>query len=262
MAETPKKEGWSKDAKFYTTIGILWTGVIIHEEYTWDLDRSFHQKQERWFEKDTSSGGNDKVGHVYSSYFLVRTLTPAYEHYGYTKKEALNRALFSSFLLMTTMEIADGFTSFGFAWNDMVANSLGQYMGYLMETNPRLNELFEFRSMPYSSFEVGHGTTDLSKHRRTVVNLKHFVALKLSGIEATKHSSLKYFDLHLGYDVFYRAATEDFDRNVFVGFNINVGNILRNYTKSKWILAADLIQLPYTMSESFFTPGHTDLHKF
>lgn len=258
---TPK-EGWSKEAKYYTTLGILWTGVLVHEEYTWDLDRSFHFQQERWFEKDTKSAGNDKVGHVYSAYFLVRTLTPTYEHYGYTKEEAIRKAVFSSFLLMTTMEIADGFTSFGFSWNDLAANSLGQYLGYLMEKKPRLNELFEFRSMPYSSFEVGAGKTDLHKHSRTVINLKHFVAFKFSGLDATKDTTLRYFDLHLGYDVTYQPNTDDFDRNMFVGFNINVGNVLRNVSDSKWLLAFDLIQLPYTMSESFFTPGKTELHRF
>ncbi len=260
VAKEIVKQLWSRDMKFATTVGIIWTGVIIHEELVWDMDRTFHFTDERWFEKDTSSAGSDKVGHTYSAYFLVRTLTPALEHYGYTKKEALWRSIWSSALLMTTMEITDGFTYHGFAVNDIVANTLGQYLGYVMEMNPSLDSKIAFRAMPFSAFETGKGKTSLSKHKMTVLNVKYFLALKASGFNSTKDTFLKYFDIHVGYDV-YKNSDESIDRNGFVGVNINVGNVLREYSDSPFIRAFDLIQLPLTMSGAWFTPGHTTLPK-
>tara|TARA_B100001758_G_scaffold243378_1_gene253047 strand:+ start:214 stop:465 length:252 start_codon:yes stop_codon:yes gene_type:complete len=83
-----------------------------------------------------------------------------------------------------------------------------------------------------------------------MINYKWFLALKLSGLSLTKETYLRFFDLHLGYDVY--PGSDGIDRSFFVGFNVNVGNIFREYADWGIFKIFDHFQVPYTMSEPYF----------
>lgn len=244
---------WSKETKSFLTMSFLGFGPIVYENSVskFKFHDSFQVVNEGWFGKQTSTAGMDKLTHLHGGYFFVRGLTPLYEAYGYNNKQALNRAMLGSFLFMTVTELLDGYKpSYGFSYEDFIMNNIGLYLGYLFETNPDLSHLFDIRLLPFSTFETGKGNVAPFENERSMLNYKFFIALKLSGVSFTRDSYLRFFDIHLGYDV--DAGSAGVDRSGFAGFNVNVGNIFREYADWKIFKMFDIVQVPYTMSEAYF----------
>lgn len=87
----------------YTTIGALLTYGITFWDY--DSKTKFHASSEGWFEKDTSHGGDDKLGHLYVGYLSTHLYSSTYEYWGYDKEKALLYGVYSSLALTSIMEI-------------------------------------------------------------------------------------------------------------------------------------------------------------
>ena len=177
-------------------IGLITVWGVINWDY---FTRSPHAESEGWFDNDTSSGGQDKLGHLYSSYVASHGLAALYEYWGFSRDAAAWHGAWSSWIIMGYMEFGDSFSDYGFAGEDMVANTVGCTLGYFLYVHPGLQEKVDLRAEYGLDPNQGDVLTDYE-------NLKYLAALKLNGFEACRESWLRHIELHAGY---YARGFED-----------------------------------------------------
>jgi hypothetical protein len=239
------EESFSREKKLLLVnaggAALIATWGFIHWDYG---QKKAHAESEGWFEKDSNSGGADKLGHFYSNYTFTHILSSVYEDWGYSRREAALNGAISSFALMGFMEVGDAYSRYGFSHEDFLMNSLGSSLGYLIRRYPGLSEKIDFRVEYNPSFQENDFITDYE-------NMKHLVAFKLNGFESFRETPLKYFELHLGYYTRgYSNRAEERghgrERNVFFGITINISKFFkaRGYRRTARFL--NFYQPPFT----------------
>lgn len=216
---------------FVTTWGIV----------NWDYgDRSPHARNERWFSRNTKSGGVDKLAHLYDNYAMTHGLAWLYESWGYNRDKAARYGAFSSFGILGYMELGDSFSDFGFSYEDFLMNTLGSLVGYLFYLNPALSEKLDFRVEFWPDSSQGDFITDYD-------NQKYLAALKLDGFKAIKNKALQYLELHLGYYTRgYSDNTRARERNIYFGVGVNLAKIFDRLSYKKTAVLFNYYQPPYT----------------
>ena len=216
-------------------------------------EESYHTDNEGWFQRTTSNGGSDKLGHFYTNYVATRSLAPLYESWGYSKNEAGLYASFTSIMISGLLiEIGDGYSVHGFSQNDLLADSLGVGAGYLLYLNPSLANKLDFR-VEFNPFVKTDNATDISTDYE---RMKHLLAIKADGFEALQNTPLKYLELHLGY--YTRNFNHDHlplagrERNPYIGIGINLSKLL-NPTIGDYSKFFNYVQIPHTYLEKTFT---------
>jgi hypothetical protein len=240
---------WSRLEKeekiLYTNLG----GAMVITAWgvaNWDYFKTTpHAGSEGWFGKDTSSGGADKLGHLYSSYVASHALTYLYESWGYNSHTAARYAALSSFGWSAFMEVGDSFSeSFGFSYEDLIMGGLGSYIGYLTTTNPALARKLDLR-IEYDP--TGDNDTDIFTDYE---NSKYMLALKLDGFGAVRNKYLKYVELHLGYYTRgFSTAGEENKRKLYAGIGINFSRIFSERSHRKTATFLKYFQVPYSYVE-------------
>jgi hypothetical protein len=86
---------------------------------------SFQFANERWFQSDTYAGGADKASHIYLGYMSTLTLQEIYRTIGKTPAEARALAFGAMVLTGVLIEVGDGYSQYGFSWEDATANTIG-----------------------------------------------------------------------------------------------------------------------------------------
>ena len=86
---------------------------------------SFEFANERWFQRDTYAGGADKASHIFVGYLSTLTLQGIYRSLDKTPAEARGLALGVTVVTGVLIEIGDGFSKYGFSWEDATANTIG-----------------------------------------------------------------------------------------------------------------------------------------
>lgn len=217
-------------------LGILGWGFL-----NWDYgDNSFTMSSEGWFGADTRYGGADKLGHFWSTYAAAQGLSYLYDRWGYDRDEASWLGALSSWGLMTLMEVGDGFSTHGFAYEDLVMNSVGAAASYALYKYPDLARKLDFRIEYDFSFNQPDIFTDYE-------HIKYLAAVKLDGFEATRSNPWQYLELHLGYYTRgYHDWWKDKERNLYFGVGLNISKLFkdRSYTKTSTLFR--YLQLPYT----------------
>jgi len=109
------------------TAGVLVVAPVIGYFAWWRTsDRSsFALANERWFQRDTYAGGADKASHVFVGYLSAMALQGVYRSLEKTPAEARGLALGVTVLTGALIEIGDGFSQYGFSWEDIAANTIG-----------------------------------------------------------------------------------------------------------------------------------------
>lgn len=110
------------------TAGILYTG------YKWWWEGNYHpfqMKYEGYF--NNYSLGVDKVGHFYISHLYFHTIYDVMKWGGFSNKTVLWTSIGIPTLYAITIEMADGFTTYHFSWDDLGANMLGIGLGVLQK---------------------------------------------------------------------------------------------------------------------------------
>jgi len=213
-------------------------------------DEDFHYDDEGWFAKETSNGGADKLGHFYTNYLITRILTPLYENWGYSNKDAaLYASLSTVFFSGLLMEVGDGFSEHGFSKEDLIVDVLGAAAGYLLATQPNLAKKIDFR-VEYNPFLDTDNVTDFTTDYE---RMKHLVAIKAEGFEMFEDNYMRYVELHIGYYTrnfnHNTMPIEERERNLYVGIGINLSTLLRpaigDYAK-----IFNYYQVPYTYIEA------------
>jgi hypothetical protein len=247
---------WAQDVRATAwETGALLAGITLVGVRSWDWgsSRSFKTDSEGWFGPATSSGGADKLGHAFASYALTNGLLDRLERQGRATDRAALSAAITAQLLMTYVEVLDGFSKdHGFAAEDVAMNLLGSGLAYARAVHPGARDLLDLRLQYVPS---GHrGFRPLSDYS----GQKYLVALKLGGFPALRNSSLRYVELHAGYYTrgFLRAERDAGirpSRHFLVGVGLNLNELLwgpRGARESDAQNGARLflehVQVPYT----------------
>ena len=210
---------------------LIGTGVLLVGAYGmakwWDdgFTGKFRSENEGWFGQNTYAGGADKLGHAMFAYAGTRVLSRGFEWIGNSPEQARKLAFWSSVGVMTAVEITDGFSrQYKFSAQDAVMNVIGAGLAYLMERDPQLDALVDFRlhykKSKDSSFDPA---SDYSGQT-------YLLTVKASGIPALRaHEPLRYFELAFGYGTrgYESADNPDRSRNLYVGISLNVSEVLR-----------------------------------
>lgn len=117
---------WDEKTKVITAGVVLGAPVVGYLKW-WRADSrpTFAFANERWFQRDTYAGGADKASHVFFGFFGTQVLQGAYGRAGKTPAES--RALAFGVVALTgaLIEVGDGFSQYGFSWEDVTANVIG-----------------------------------------------------------------------------------------------------------------------------------------
>jgi hypothetical protein len=163
---------------------------------------SFHFSNEGFFGKDTHDLGMDKLGHAFGTYLLTDLFTHAIRRNAADPEGAEITAVGLSMSVMTTVELLDGFSGYGFAWQDMVMNSVGAGFSYLRNTVPGLRDKLDFRL----EYVPSGNDKDFFRPYSDYSGQKYVLALKLSGFERFEDTPLRFVELQAGY--FARGFTD------------------------------------------------------
>jgi hypothetical protein len=125
-APAPAPRLWDTKTAAITAGVVLGAPVLGYFAWWRDSSRSrFAFANERWFQEDTYAGGADKASHVFWGYLGSRLLQGAYRGAGKTPTQARSLALAVATLTGALVEVGDGYSQYGFAWEDIAANSIG-----------------------------------------------------------------------------------------------------------------------------------------
>lgn len=212
-------------------IGGAAVGVLGYGASHWwqdSMSSSFKTVNEGWFEQNTYTGGADKLGHMYSTYVGTRLLTDAFEWAGHDRDSASWLAAATAWGVMLAVEVGDGFSSrYRFSKEDLIMNTLGSSLALLLEKNPELDAVLDYRLMywPSSDARRVHQIDPIDDHSGQT----YLLALKASGVPALrKIEPLRYFELALGYGTrgYEPNLGEAHSRHFYYGISLNVAEIL------------------------------------
>ena len=211
------------------TAGAIWRWNDVEYTGKWKMGG------EGFFGRNTYAGGADKFGHFYANYVEFRTLTKLYEIIGIEHNNALNLSALAIFLLGTGVEAIDAFTVYGFAYDDVIANTLGISLGYLSEKYLRFDSLIGFRLgyIPSNRYLQSDKGSNFVRKYISLTNdysgMTFFLDFKFAGISNTP---LKYFIVGINYNSFdYSPRGDDKQRNLGLHVGLNVPVILKSIFK-------------------------------
>lgn len=222
----------------------------------WDWGNAeFHFVDEGFFGKDTNNGGMDKLGHTFGTMLLSDFFAASLERRHVNLHSAALTGSIMGWGIMAMVETFDGFSKeYGFAPQDIVANTVGATFSYLRNTVPGLKEKLDYR-LEYvpSGYDTGF------KPHSDYAGQKYILALKLAGFEQFEETPLRFFELDLGYftEGFKHAEAVDRGlsptRHVFAAVGLNVEQILFGYQEEGETFAEraaratlQRVQIPYT----------------
>ncbi len=226
------------------------TAILIYGATQWDYAKDvFHFENEGWFERSTKYGGADKLGHFWSSYSLSHLYSYVYRKWGYTDKEANLYGALSSLGVNVFMEVADGFSSQGFSYEDMIMNICGTGIAYIWGRSPSLARKIDFR-MEYTPKFDSHDFGFANNYERQ----KFLIALKADGFDFVKNPYLRYLEFHVGYYArgykgYEQGGPDDRHRHIFIGLGFNVSKLAQKFVNTTVL---DYIQIPYTSVNKSF----------
>jgi hypothetical protein len=92
--------------------------------------RSFHFKNDGWFDRHQYALGADKLGHGWSAYQLTNVSAWAYKQLGVPEAWANVGGMLNAQLALLVMEIGDGMSPWGFSRQDVLSNAAGAVFAY------------------------------------------------------------------------------------------------------------------------------------
>ncbi|MCS6796707.1 MAG: YfiM family protein [Raineya sp.] len=143
-----KRLHWVIGASSTAYVGSL---IFLHEAWYKNNPRTaFH-----FFNDNPQWRQIDKIGHAYSAFHISRASTELYQWTGLSHKKAVLWGAITSQILMTPIEIFDGFSaSYGASWGDALANFAGGLLWWFEHQiwqEPHLHFKFSFSTSGYAS---------------------------------------------------------------------------------------------------------------
>jgi hypothetical protein len=188
----------------------------------------FKSKNELWFGADTEFAGMDKLGHF--SQLMMRSLVPAFEMAGNTPVSSRKLAAWTTWGIGAGVEILDGFSKrYSFSYEDVVANSIGVGMGYLLTTYPEWDEVFDFR-LEYAPSELSDWNPP-----GDYAGQRYYLVTKADGFKALRDVPvLKYLEFGVGYGAPGYDVPDEWDlhpwarkrREIFLSVGLNLARVV------------------------------------
>jgi len=258
----PEPEDRKLRWKNAAVIGGITTIVGYYGANNWWEDGfsgSFRTVDEGGFGQDTYAGGADKAGHIYFTYTGSRLLTRAFEAIGNDPGHALRLGAWTSFGVMTGVEVIDGMSKqFRFSMEDAVANAAGAAFGVLMEVYPRIDALLDFRLLYQRSDDARRigGTDPLADYSGQT----YLLALKADGIPRLREvPAVRYLELLVGYNTRGYEPNDgtmyDPHRRIYYGIGINLSRLLSDTVFRRGLKGGKVQRGTDTVLEFLEIPG-------
>jgi len=198
----------------------------------WDdgFSGSFRTETEGWFGQNTYAGGADKLGHAFFTYTGGRLLTRGFEALGNDTARSSRLAMWTSLGVMVGSEVVDGFSNaYRFSYEDVVSNAAGAVFAFLVERDPRLDALLDFRLLYWQSDDakrVGEQDPIADYSGQTFL-----LALKADGVPRLREVPLlRHLELQVGYNTRGYEPNDgvkiDPHRRVYYGVGVNLSRLL------------------------------------
>jgi hypothetical protein len=218
----------------------LYGGTSVWAYFAWyrEPPNPFSFNEDGWFGMDTYSGGADKLGHAFATHLFMRTTAGLLDRSGWERSQSSLIAGGLTTIFFTLIEIKDGY-HYAFSMGDVVANTAGVGLGFVMRHWPGADEMFDFRLAYYPS------PAFVEKARRTpTVNIAedysgqtYLLAYHLASLSPVKQKSylrpFRYVDLVAGFRTVNFKPTPIDPRaerrqDVFLGVALNTRETLRD----------------------------------
>lgn len=176
---------------------------------------------EGWFGRGTAYGGTDKLGHLFTNYASARLLTAAFEAAGNGRAESIRLAGWTTLGIFTGIEVVDGLSrDFRFSPEDALMNAAGVGLGVLMQTQPALDEKFDFRFAYRPS--IGSSFDPFGDYS----GQRYLLVAKADGFKSLRQLPvLRYLELGIGYQARFASGSQR-RRDVYVGISLNLSRLL------------------------------------
>jgi hypothetical protein len=256
-APLPPRRLFDTKTKIVTASVVLGAPVVGFFAWWRTSSRSnFEFANERWFQRDTYAGGADKASHIFVGYATTLALQGAYRALGKTPTEARGLALGVMALTGALIEIGDGYSQYGFSWEDITANTVGSLLAtgidaWGLKDTVGLRFGYVKALIPDACCRYGGYGDDYSKEI-------YSADLKLAGLLprlGVKSGPARFLLLSLTYgSKGYRYSAEPVrERNVGVeiGLNLREALLAAGVPEKKWwgkalLTLATYFRFPYT----------------
>jgi hypothetical protein len=221
-AEEPKQTPEPAETKLarpvaaVTTLTAAYAIFAVWTFFAWyrmhKPNRAYRWGGDGWMGPTTYAGGADKAGHAWATYALARLGTVMLTGWGgFTARKATLISSSLSELLFTGVEVKDGFY-YEFSFSDLAGDSVGAVLAVLLDSFPRMNELFGFRveyfpSEMYTRKVIGASPCPIGGCSRWNIaedysGQTYLAALHLGGIKAVRDklgAGAKLIDIGVGF---------------------------------------------------------------
>lgn len=262
-AESPTSDTADPTAHWYVFgVGLgLGVGGAVSWKFINTWTGEFTTIKEGYFGADTYAGGADKLGHFYTDFVLVRALNSIYEDHGYSKDDALWNGAWASFTIRTVMEVADGFTTFKFSREDLIANTAGTLVSTYLLAHPALDQIFSFSWSYMPSQEKLDGKVDWSSIDNDYNgSIYHFdVRWKgLARLVVDRPTALDFYTTSISYETRgYDKERPNKQRIVGLSFGVNLEEVIDQYAASdSWLQKAKPVVRYYKVPYTFGGPTY------
>jgi hypothetical protein len=228
----------------HSTAGVLYSGSMIGLYQIWyknqeALGFQFFDDSRDWLQMD-------KMGHLYSSFWLQNRTYALYRWSGMSQKKALWWSSGFSVLYMNTFEIMDGFSQdYGFSVADVAANTLGIGLFTAQQAlwnDQYLSMKFSYSHSPYAQYRPNTlGSTTPERLLKDYNGQTYWFNLNLGKITPETWRIPDWFCLSFGYSISEKLKSD----NKFYAVDFNNQTLEFNaYRRYFLSLDIDLSKLP------------------
>jgi hypothetical protein len=144
--------------------------------------KTFHFRETGFLGHETYAGGADKLGHMYGTYLSAKATTKLYLALGMRQTGAALLSAGAVTLVSNGIELADGFTSFGFEYGDVVFNTLGTIAALASDLSPEFHAMFGMRIAYVPSRDFLANEKTFIKWINDYTGMLFYLDLKLKGV--------------------------------------------------------------------------------
>ncbi|TAE00991.1 MAG: DUF2279 domain-containing protein [Bacteroidetes bacterium] len=235
--------------------GVGYTASMIGLSELWYANSP--RQSFRWFNDNLEWQQMDKLGHSFSTYQLTNFAFDALKNTGISEKKAVFYASSASFLMLSPIEIFDGYSAnYGASWGDLLANFSGSALfasQYFLWKEQRIYPKFSFHTSNFASQRPNTlGKSFLEQVLKDYNGQTYWYSIDLYAF--TKKKAFKYLNLAFGYsgsNMLYAQDSQNLAvdlvpyRRFFVGLDIHLGHIpTKNKFLKKIFSLVNMIHLP------------------
>ena len=234
---------------FVGSYALCMTGLysLWYKDYTGSRFHRFNDNGE-WLQMD-------KVGHAFSTFQLSRIGSASYAWTGIPKKKAAVLGAGSALLVMTSIEIFDGYSDhWGFSWGDVKANTLGASCFLLQDMSwqePRIKFCYTFHQTKYAAIRPALLGSNFTEQILKDYNGQTFwLSGNIRSFAPSWHAIPRWLNLAIGYGAEGMVGGHD---NIFTDSNNHILDYSLKYPRSRqYYLSLDLDLTKTNLRPGFF----------